>query len=826
MKYAYRTLVLFCLIIFCGESAVAEHSSSFNLDGLWQSDSGILLIKQEGALIEGISYTLQRELVGTIIEDKIAFQWTDLSLKTDSGEFKIGENGNKLTGYWADKEEKFRWDAVRYQEQKEDFKGQPTYWDVEEETSSPFIKQPGKTEGKAILYFYDGKVFGKFQGTFYFADMPEQKEIYFNYIEGKQKDGQLVLQWKNPIDASSSSMILKKVQGGWKGTSRSNSGDQVTGKILLRKSTKPFLNDEINISPSIQASINKLNSISGLIHLEKSKKLFYDKQYNKSIKEGKKAILSFHDAEDEGQLRNAYIFVANVYHQDKNTDKALATLKKAISSLTHSDKVADVYNRLAEIYNDIGKFKEARIYYKKILTMDGEISSLTKKLAQGGLENINRELGTYKDVKVENKKDNSNNKLETQDNIKKELGIRDEVEIEDKKIKEHHEEQIKLIELKSYGIDLVFKKKEEGITVLNKVLQGYNRLFKEYSQFYKNQLSLNSFYQDHATVNQYIAIAYFQLQQFDEALRALKRATDFLEKLDAKKNVAWVNNLIGTIFIHKEDEGKAEEYFKKALKIQKEINSPDIWQSYHNLAKLYAKQDRNKEAVVYFENTISTIENLRKNLDTDETKIGFFAQKVTPYHNYINFLMQQKPDEKYYLKALEITEKARSRALLELMARPDDLINPTASDKQFFDELINDQTISSLTYQQIIEEVKKGQTVYIDYFINEEYLAGDKHIYAWILFPSGKVDWIEIAPYEAVIKSIENFTKYSLVEKPISYKKQAENLFNILIKPLQPFLAKKTEINQITFVPSGILTGLPFNALMEHGDSIVSVLLN
>ncbi len=802
MKCAYRTLVLFCLIVFCEENAVAENPSSFNLDGLWQSDSGMLLIKQEGALIEGISYTLQRELVGTIIEDKITFQWTDLSLKTGGGEFKIEDNGNKLTGFWANKEEKYRWDVVRYQKQKEDFKGQPTYWYVEEEISSPFLKQAGKTKGQAILYVHNGKVAGKFQGTFHFADMPEQKETYFNYIEGDQEDDQLVLQWRNPIDASSSNMILKKVQGGWQGTSKSNSGDQVTGEIFLRKSKKTFLNDEISISSVIPDTIKKFNLVSGFIHFEKAKKISFNKNYKESAREGEKAISFFHNASNENQLRNAYIFVAKTYHMAKNTDKAAATLKEAIRSLTDPDKVAQAYDQLGRIYHDIGKFKEARTCYKEILTMDGDIELSTRKSAQEGLDSTNRELGIDKNIEVDNRDDATNNLLK----------------IENQLISEHYKKQIELIELKSYGIDLVFKKKEEAIAVLNKVLQGYDRLFKEYSQFYKTQLSLNSFYQDHAIVNQYIAIAYYQLQQFDNALNALKKTVNFFEKLDAKQNVAGLYSLIGTVFVHKGNEEKAEEHFKKALKIQEEINSPDLWQSYHKLAKLYVKQGRNKEAAECFEIAISTIENLRKNLDTDETKIGFFAQKIAPYHDYINFLMQQKPDEKYYLTALEVTEKARSRALLELMARPDDLVNPTGSDKQFFDELINDQTISSLTYQQIIEEVERGQAVYIDYFINEEYLAGDKHIYAWILFPSGEVDWIEIAPYEAVIKSIENFTKYSLVEKPISYKKQAENLFNILIKPLQPFLAKKTEINQITFVPSGILTGLPFNALMEHGE--------
>ncbi|HLC16464.1 MAG TPA: CHAT domain-containing tetratricopeptide repeat protein [Thermodesulfovibrionia bacterium] len=750
---------------------MAENSNttaSFNLEGLWQSNAGMLLIKQKGTEIEGINYTLTKEITGTITGDKIVFQWTNLSLETGYGEFKIENNGDKLTGFWSDKdnkEQKYKWEAVRYKETKESFKGEPTYWNVEETVNNPLLGKPGKAKGKAILYFSDGKVAGKFQGRFRFEDMPEQEEQFFNYFDGKKEGDRLILQWKNPIDASFVNMTLTKENETWKGNWNSDFFEKSEGQIFFSKSERAFLNDEVNLSSIIQDTISKFYLIGGLIHHGKAQALFFKNDYQAAIAEGEKAVSLFQNADNEDQLAIAYAFVANTYHRAGKTDQAIATLEKSISSFKKPNRIAQAYDQLGAIYQDIGKYKEARDCYKKVLNMGNGVEEFTRKSAEMDLEIVN------------------------------------------------------YIELKSKGDELDGDgKKQEAIAVWNEVLKGYERIFKEYNHFYKDPFSLNSYNLDQALVTQRIAFAYDQLQQFDNAIKYFENTIELFKKLNAKQNVAGLTATLGTIYERKGDAAKAEEYFSSALKMQKEINSPDIWQTYHKRANFYKKQGRNKESLDNFESAITKIENLRSGLDTDETKIGFFAQKIFPYHDYINFLMQQKPDESFYLKALEITERARSRALLELMAKSDSLISePTASDKLFFDELISDKTILPLTYQQIIEKVKQGQTIYIDYFMDENYFAMDKHIYVWILFPSGKVNWLEISPYKTIVQSTEDFRGKSLTTAtPQSYKKEAENLFNILIKPLTPFLDKSPEIKQLTFVPYGILKALPFSVLMEN----------
>lgn len=67
----------------------------------------------------------------------------------------------------------------------------------------------------------------------------------------------------------------------------------------------------------------------------------------------------------------------------------------------------------------------------------------------------------------------------------------------------------------------------------------------------------------------------------------------------------------------------------------------------------------------------ATIESLRTTLTTDPAKIGFLEERQRPFHELVDLLLERGRAE----EALEVAERARARALVDLLARR---VNPTA----------------------------------------------------------------------------------------------------------------------------------------------------
>jgi hypothetical protein len=192
-------LVLMMTMVLLGTSAFAEGP----FEGQWESDFGILDLKQEGDTVTGTYSCCHGTIAGKINGSRLEFRWQDPVYGTGWGRFTLdGKTMQGVWGYDGTQQANGQWRAVRFSEPH--MRGKPSYWTV-----TGFNAQVGKLTGSAELFFHAKKVTGTIEGR-YAALVAGQEKPHdvFNYVDGSIEGTSLKLRWRNPVDQSAGDMQL------------------------------------------------------------------------------------------------------------------------------------------------------------------------------------------------------------------------------------------------------------------------------------------------------------------------------------------------------------------------------------------------------------------------------------------------------------------------------------------------------------------------------------------------------------------------------------------------------------------------------------------
>ena len=114
---------------------------------------------------------------------------------------------------------------------------------------------------------------------------------------------------------------------------------------------------------------------------------------------------------------------------------------------------------------------------------------------------------------------------------------------------------------------------------------------------------------------------------------------------------------------------EAKSGYEKLLSQKMAANYERLhWTSLADLALIYMKEGRLKESIKYLEQATEIIENQRKSISSEGSKIGFVGDKQAVYHDLIRVLYE----DRQYEKAFEYVERSKSRALVDLLASKED----------------------------------------------------------------------------------------------------------------------------------------------------------
>jgi CHAT domain-containing protein/tetratricopeptide (TPR) repeat protein len=365
--------------------------------------------------------------------------------------------------------------------------------------------------------------------------------------------------------------------------------------------------------------------------------------------------------------------------------------------------------------------------------------------------------------------------------------------------------------------------------ILNNIATAYISL-GEYEQAklaFEQSLKLAKTKQDAQGIGQAIinlGAVYERIKDYNQALTLYQEGLPIMEKVGDLEAVGQALNNIGYIYRLQNQYPQAFDFYKKALEVRRKI--PDKRGEAVTLINLGVAEfevGKLNEATKNLYSALAIVESLRPGL-SDANKVSFFEIFSKSYGVLQQVLIEQKQIE----KALEVAERGRARAFVELVAKnnisPEKLTAISVKPPNFSDiqKVAKIQNATLIEYSVIVDQFKQNSTLLI-----------------WVIKPDGSVQFRSVdltslktdnlvpmlsreqLPPLPPLNELVRGTRISL-DSGISAltaddvtNKQLNKLYQLLIAPIADLLPENPQ-DRIIFIPHQDLLLVPFAALVDQ----------
>ena len=168
-----------------------------------------------------------------------------------------------------------------------------------------------------------------------------------------------------------------------------------------------------------------------------------------------------------------------------------------------------------------------------------------------------------------------------------------------------------------------------------------------------------------------IGSVYAGMKQYQQALSYYNQALPQARKLDDRINEADALEGIGQTYAFLEQYSQAQDHFQQALRLRRSTIDPrrEAETLYH-LARAEQGLGAKDAARQSMEASLAIADTLRSKFASQEMRAAYQATQQEVYESYIDLLMQlhrERPTENFHAVALQASERARARSLLELL---------------------------------------------------------------------------------------------------------------------------------------------------------------
>jgi CHAT domain-containing protein/Tfp pilus assembly protein PilF len=358
-----------------------------------------------------------------------------------------------------------------------------------------------------------------------------------------------------------------------------------------------------------------------------------------------------------------------------------------------------------------------------------------------------------------------------------------------------------------------------------------------------------------------IGTVHYSLGEMRKALEYHNQALPLRKALGDRRGEAITLQSIGLVYGSLGEKQKSAEYFDQALQLWRAVGDRSGEASaLRSIARLERDRGNLTTARRLVSNALPLVESIRSNVATQELRASFFATVRDHYELYIDILMrshQLDPSAGYAAEALQVSERARARSLLELLveARADirqgvdpqlaerernlrdrlnakleyqiRLLNATHTPEQTtattaeiarltteFEQVQGQIRTTSpayaaltqpqpLTLREIQQQVLDPETLLL------EYSLGSEGSYLWLVSDSSLSSFTlpKRAELEAAAIALTRLlSEGGTVE---DFERQATVVSRLLLGPVAPYLGRK----RLVIVADGALVYVPFAAL-------------
>jgi CHAT domain-containing protein/Tfp pilus assembly protein PilF len=511
--------------------------------------------------------------------------------------------------------------------------------------------------------------------------------------------------------------------------------------------------------------------------------------------------------------------------------EALQTFEQAlviVKAIGERQGEVAVLNNIGTVYSRLGQYPQALKYYEQSLVIIKEVGNkATEGKILNSIGSVYLNLGQYPQALKY---------FEQSLVIKKEVGDKAGEGITLNNIGNVYFNQGQYPQaLKYFEQSLVIRKEigdkaGEAITLNNigtvYLSQGqYPQALKYYEQSLVIRKEIGDKAGEGVTLDS-IGTVYDNLGQYPQALKYYEQSLVISKEVGDKAGEGTILNNLGNVYVNLGQYPQALKYYEQALVIHKEVgNKAEEGTTLSNLGAAYNKLGQYADAEKTLFAAIEVSESLRPGL-TDASKIAIFETQASPHR----FLQQSLVAQNKTNTALEISERGRARAFVELLAQRQSS-NPN-----------NQLTVKPPTIQQIQQIAKTQNATLVQYsIVRDEFKNQGKtdwrqsSLYIWVVKPTGEVAFKQVdlkslkTPLAELVKisrdAIGVRSRGGLIavgpgegyvqKAQATATERLQQLYQILIQPIAQFLPTDPN-SRVIFVPQSSLFLVPFAALQDE----------
>jgi CHAT domain-containing protein/Tfp pilus assembly protein PilF len=169
-----------------------------------------------------------------------------------------------------------------------------------------------------------------------------------------------------------------------------------------------------------------------------------------------------------------------------------------------------------------------------------------------------------------------------------------------------------------------------------------------------------------------IGVVHISRGDYAQALEQLQRSLKISEEIGGGPGIADTLTSIGDAYRLSGETQQALQHYHQALRLSREVGKrPEEATALLGIARIEQRHGNLTLARQAVEQAIGIIESMRANITREELRTSYFASQQEYYESYINVLMEQhrqRSSADIDGEALAVSERARARSLLELLA--------------------------------------------------------------------------------------------------------------------------------------------------------------
>ena len=301
----------------------------------------------------------------------------------------------------------------------------------------------------------------------------------------------------------------------------------------------------------------------------------------------------------------------------------------------------------------------------------------------------------------------------------------------------------------------------------------------------------------------HLGLMYAKLGNFTEALKSARFAYEIaakhaLESEDRTAMLAYVSLQLGHLYREANDCENALKNYSQSIEIYDRLKyRTHVFQPHKGRLICYLKEKNDALIQAELQQTVALMEDNRSTILEDDNRNKFFDVEQSVYDLAIGYVFQKLPDG---LEAFRYSEASRARSLLDHIQGRN--IDPAS--------VRHAKVFTPLSLEAIKQQLPSANQIL-------EYTVLEDQTLIWII----DRDITEVGVARISRGELETRVRHylqSVSDRNSSLDdigKQAKELFDLLIRPVEPWLDKEKQLN---IVPDKILNALPFNSLITSAS--------